>query len=108
MEIFMYKCQNALVPDSVTNSLGQCILIKNQLQNQEMYIKGAKIWNEIPCEIPEQSIASKETEETLHENAMQCTIKISYISAYTDASSVAMIQLIFLLLFIVSSYFNIY
>ena len=61
MEIFMYKCQNKLVPDSITNPLAQCILIKNELQNQELYIKGAKIWNEIPYEIPEQSIASKRT-----------------------------------------------
>ena len=36
------------------------------------------------------------------------TINISYISTHTDAFSVIMIQLIFLLLFTVSPYFNIY
>ena len=79
MGIFIYKCQNKLMPDSITNLSGQlieCILIKHELKNQEIYIfqnhcivvhrslsqtKVLKYGMKSPVrfEIPEQSIASK-------------------------------------------------
>ena len=127
MGIFMYKCQNKLMPDSIANLFrtvdsvhsyqtraaksGNLNIPESLHSSAQKSIsnKGAKVWNEslVRFEIPEQSIASKKNWVSI---TWKCnaTINIPYISTHTDAFSVIMIQLIFLLLFTVSPYFSIY
>ena len=127
MGIFMYKCQNKLLPGSITNLFrtvdsvhsyqtraaesGNLHIPKSLHSSAQKSIsnKGAKIWNEIPCEIRDSgTIHSFKGKLREHHMKMHAAINISYISAYTDASPVVMMQLIFLVLFIVSSYLSIY
>ena len=91
MGIFMYKCQNKLMPGSITNlfrtvySMHSCqtraaesgnLYIPKSLHSstqKSISNKCAKIWNEIPCEIRDSgTIHSFKEKLREHHMKMQC------------------------------------
>ena len=124
MGIFMYKCQNKLMPNPITNLFRtvdsvhsyetraaesgnlyiRYMAVHKSLSQTKVLKYGMK--SHVRFEIPERSIASKKSEGALHENAMQRLI-YHLFPLILMLPQFAMMQLIFLLLFIVSSYFSI-
>ena len=91
MGIFMYKCKNKLMPDSITNLFrtvdsvhsyqtraaksGNLYIPKSLHSSAQKSIsnKGAKVWNEIPCEIRDsRTIHSFKEKLREHYMKMQC------------------------------------